>query len=324
MRIGFLTNEYSQQRQREKPVYIYPVLMAMQATHLRLQGYIVGWNDPNRRNYDRIVTEPENIDFLSLPYPDRVWTRAFDKRYQIYGNYKYHPATHMQVADGCWHGRCTFCVESRRKYKVREIDHCLAEIDDCRRLGFKEIFDDSGTMPDGQWLTDFCWKITQMRPGITLGCNMRIGADVDFDLMKLAGFRMLLYGIESANQETLSRIRKGVRASEIIPTLKSAKKAGLEPHIAVMFGYPWETDKDSRNTLQLVHYLLRKGYASTAQASFYTPRGGEQNPEGRKYVDKIYDVAYYPDFWIRKISDLRNLSDLVYLLKGIRKGIVRD
>jgi len=295
--------------------------MAMEATYNRNLGHSVSWGDPWRKNYDKVVTEPEGIPFLSLPYPDRKWTCALTKRYQIYGNYKYHPATHMQVADGCWHGKCVFCVETGRGYKVREIDHVLAEIDDCRSLGIKEIFDDSGTFPTGRWLDEFCKKVAGWN--MVFGCNMRVN-HVDYRLMRSVGFRMLLFGIESANQFTLDKINKGVNIDDVIPVLKSAKKAGLESHIAVIFGYPWETDRDSDNTLQLVHYLLRKGYASTAQASFYRVEGVESNQEARKYIRRIYDVAYYPDFWWNKLTALRTRWDLYYLLKSIKKGITRD
>ena len=43
MRILYLSNAYSQQRQHEKPTNIYPVLMAMEAEWYRKQGHEVVW-----------------------------------------------------------------------------------------------------------------------------------------------------------------------------------------------------------------------------------------------------------------------------------------
>lgn len=312
MKLLYLPNEYSQQRQRQKKVWVYPVLMAMEAEWYRKQGYNVIW-DKQDCKADRVITSPEGIPFESLPAPDRVFTRAKDKKYQSYGNYKFHPATHMMVADGCWHGRCSFCVEKDRKYRVRSFQSVQQEIWECWEQGYKEIFDDSGTFPDAEWMNTFC-KLTL--PKMVLGCNLRINARVNFEQMKQAGFRMVLFGIESANQSTLDRINKGVNADDIIPTIKRAAAAGLEPHVAILTGLPWENEAEEHKTIKLVHYLLRKGYAKTAQASLYDVKGEEAIDRGS--VKKIYGAALYLDFWYNKIRDIKSLHDLRYLGRGIK------
>lgn len=319
MRILYLPNQYSQQRQFDKKVWVYPILMAMEAQYNWLKGHDVDWVTRHGVYYDKIITKPEGIPFLKLPYPDRVWTNAFDKKYQSYGNYKYHPATHIQVANGCWWGKCKFCVEQMKPYEVRPVGHVILELWECQQLGFKEVFDDSGTFPIGSWLDEFCYS--EIPPGIKLGCNMRITNEVDFNMMKRAGFRILLFGIESANQNTLDRLRKGVRADDIIPVIKRASEAGLEPHIAVMFGYPWETCEEEERTLHLVHYMLRKGYAKTAQASLYRVEG-ERNIE-RNFRKRIYEVAYHPQFWYHQIKDIKSFNDFKYLLRKIKAGLWR-
>ena len=63
--------------------------------------------------------------------------------------------------------------------------------------------------------------------------------------MKAAGFRFILFGLESANQKSLDRINKNLRVEEIEPSLKICKEAGLEPHITAMIGYPWESREDA-------------------------------------------------------------------------------
>ena len=156
---------------------------------------------------------------------------------------------------------------------------------------------------------------------------MRI-VNVDYACMFHSGFRMVLFGVESANQITLDKINKGVKVENIIPTIKKASEAGLAPHVAVMFGYPWETDEEATNTLRLVHYLLRKGFAKTAQASFYTPPGKQDigsmpNCNHRRFVGKIYDVSYYPDFWFNQLRTIRSADDLKYLWRKIKAGLTR-
>lgn len=318
MRILYLPNYKSQQRQFEKKNYNpYPVRLAAEAEWYREQGYYVDWNPDKRfpypENYfDKIINEPENLPFFSLPKPDRVFTRAKD---YTSGNYKYLPGTHMQVANGCWWGECSFCVEKGRSYEVRPLQDVISELWECKELGFREVFDDSGTFPTDSFLDKFCHQA----PPLVYGCNMRM-VDVDYRMMKKAGFRMLLFGLESANQYTLDLINKGVKVEDV-KYIKKAEEAGLEPHVAVMFGYPWETDQDAVRTLKLVHFLLRKGYAKTAQASFFNKEDCKSNEKHRKFVRRIYDVWKSPEFWFNQLKDIRNTDDLKYLWRKIKAGL---
>lgn len=298
--------------------------LAMEATAMRDLGHIVKWDEPDYVGYaDRIFTEPQGMPFLLLPPPDRLFTKAFDRKYQNNGNYKHHPGTYIQSAAGCWWGKCTFCKERGKQYVVRPVDDVINEIKQCKAQGFREIFDDAASFPTGEWREEF---ISKLRPlNVTFSCNMRFGTNPDYKAMKDAGFRMLLYGLESANQETLDKVNKGVWGDHsdlhIIEELVLASSCGLEPHVAVMFGYPWEAHEDSMRTLKLVHYLLRKGYAKTAQASVYMAAPEEHQPPCEKakfYVPRIYHAAFYPDFWINKLKDIRNVDDIKYIWRGIK------
>jgi radical SAM superfamily enzyme YgiQ (UPF0313 family) len=92
--------------------------------------------------------------------------------------------------------------------------------------------------------------------------------------MKQAGFRFILFGLESANQATLDKINKGLRVEEIEPGLKMCKEAGLEPHITAMIGYPWETKEEAQKTVDLAKSLFKKGYVDTLQATVLIPYPG--------------------------------------------------
>ena len=321
MRILYLPSSKCQQRQFEKPkFYAYPVHLAMEAEYYRQHGENVTWGQDNDlMGVYMVVTEPGSVPFLSLPHPDRKFTNAFDPRYQDNGNFKYRPGTYIQSAGGCWHGKCTFCVEKDKPYEVRPVEDVIDEIKKCKKFGFKEIFDDSATFPTGGWLDEFVGKLLQFRNSIRFSCNMRM-VDIDYSWLRKVGFRMLLFGLESANQKTLNKINKEVKVEDYKYIIKAAK-ANLEPHLAVIFGYPWETDEEALNTLRLVHYLLKKGYAKTAQASFYTPPEGGGNETQRKYVKKIYEVYYSPTFWLNKLRDIHDIADLKYLWRQMKAGM---
>ena len=340
MRILYLPNSHCQQRQLEKPNFLaYPVLLAMEAEWYRKQGHEVLWHYYSGWEEDlmyktngmlqrwNIIQQLEGLPFLSLPHPDRVFTDAKNPKYQRNGNFKYLPATYIQSASGCWWGKCEFCVEKGKPYEVRPVEDVISEIRECFDMGFMEVFDDSATFPTGEWLEKFCscfllhahWYGGKKR---RISCNMRM-VDVDYKRMKYVGFRMLLFGLESANQKTLDKINKGRKVEDVKYIIKAAK-AGLEPHIAVMF-FPGESDKDSLTTLRLVWWLLKKGYAKTAQASVYNPTHIIQDsPETRKartYVRRIYDTWRSPSFWLTKLLDIHDKDDLKYLWRQIKAGL---
>lgn len=332
MRVLFTDSRYHSQRQYEKPVDIYPAHLAMFATLLRDQGHDVTWLGQDDGSFDRVVTSDLQIEvpFEQLPIPDRVFTHAMHPKYLSYGNYKYRPATHYLSSNLCWwagaHG-CVFCVDSKRILDgehrgVRSVDHVLTEIDDCLRLGFREMFDDAGTIPVGKWLKELCEKMiaSGRNQHMVLGCNLKPLKLDYYPLMRKAGFRFVLVGIESANQLTIDRIQKGQRSVDIIPIMKSMADAGLEPHVTTMFGYAWETHDDAMRTVDLVHHLLKKGYAKTAQASVYSPPRTAPDPSspGHRYVPMIYEAYRSPQFWFHKLADIRRWEDVTYLLRGAR------
>ena len=345
MRYLFPLSPYNQQRQFEKPVWVYPAHLAMYATYLINQGNDVAWGDDKNAKIHIADVEglikcdgkwaPEKIikddfqidvDFDKLPFPDRVFTDAKNPRWQSYGNYKFHPATHMMASNLCWYGKCTFCVDTLKLEQgehrgLRSVDHVLEEIDDLIANGYKEVFDDSGTFPMAKWLHEFCDKMIKSgrNKKIVVGCNLK-PIKADFKLMKEAGFRFVLVGVESANQETLDRIKKGQKSDEAIKVLKSMSDAGLEPHLTSMFGYEWETHEDAMRTVNLIHYLLKKGYVKTAQASVYSPPRTKPDPKstGHKYIPMIYDAYKSPQFWYHKIKDIKQWEDFTYLVRGGR------
>lgn len=326
MRYLFALNPYNQQRQFEKPVWVYPAHLAMYATHLRNEGHDVVWDDGDVYGETKIISNDEQIDvpFEQLPYPDRKFTDALNPRWQSYGNYKFHPATHMMASNLCWYGKCTFCVDTQKLQAgehrgIRTVDHCMEEIDDLISQGYKEVFDDSGTFPVGKWLEEFCEKMQKRKKKIVIGCNMK-PVNIDYKMMANAGFRFILVGLESANQSTLDRIHKGQRADKQELVIKDMADAGLEPHLTSMFGYEWETHEEAMNTVSMIHRLLKKGYAKTAQASVFSPPRTmpDPNSKGHKYITMIYDAYKSPQFWYHKIKDIKCKEDITYLIRGAR------
>lgn len=331
MRILFKDSRYHGQRQWEKPADIYPAHLAMFCTFLRNQGHEVVWLGKDDGSFDRIIENDEQIDveFDKLPLPDRKFTNSMNPKYLSYGNYRGSKGTHILSSNLCWWAGpkgCIFCHDSSRiiegePRRVRSVQHVINEIEDCVRIGHNECFDDAGTIPINDWLHEFCRAMikTGLNKKIRLGANLK-PIKQDFKLMKEAGFGFILVGVESASQKTIDRIQKGQHSEKVVENLKAMSDAGLKPHATFMTACPDENEEDCMNTVKLAHLLLKKGYAKTAQASVYSPPRtlADPNSIGHKYIPKIYEAYRSPEFWLRKIMDIREWEDFTYLVRGGR------
>jgi len=215
----------------------------------------------------------------------------------------------------------------------------------------KEIMDDSGSFPVGPWLAEFCQGMIERgyNKKVIFDCNMRLKAlnQEEYDLMGKAGFRFILYGLESASQKTLDKINKNLKVEEIEKGVKMAKSGGLEPHITTMMGYPWETRVDAEKTVKLAKKLFDKGYVDTLQATIVIPYPGTplykeckekdwltttnwdefdqrmavmKSPLTEKDIkgltQELYKSFMTPKFIMRKIFSVRKWSDVAFLFRA--------
>ncbi len=219
-------------------------------------------------------------DLADSPWIDRELVQ-----WELYakqnGNFKRTPGTYIMSGRDCWHGKCTFCSWTTL-YPVYRTRRPLDVVDEIEmlvtRYGVKEIMDDSGSFPVRAWLTTFCEEMIRrgLNKRVRIDCNMRfgrLGLD-DYKLMRRAGFRLVLFGVESANQETLDRFNKALKVEDVEEGAKWASEAGLAVHLTFMFGHAWEGPKEIANTVRLARRLLANGHAATLQCTLTVPYPG--------------------------------------------------
>jgi len=282
-------------------------------------------------------------------------------RWRLYseknGNFRRTPGAYIMAGRDCWHHRCTFCSWTTifPEWRTRSPEQVLDEVGRLiEQHGVCEIMDDTGTFPVGDWLHRFCEGMIERgyNRQVTLDCNMRFTAlsEDEYRLMKKAGFRLLLFGLESANPETLRRVSKGLTVEQIVDSCKAARVSGLYPHVTIMFGYPWESYDDALNTLNLGRELLIKGYAYTVQATIVIPYPGTPlfdeckandwlkttdwsrydmrepvmktpmtDAEINELVQGVYNVVFNPEFLARRLFSVRGWDDLRYFWRAGKK-----
>jgi len=309
-------------------------------------------------NPEKIIKKTPAHNLNSLPIIDRHLTK-----WHLYSqnntNYKYKPGAYIMSGRDCWWGRCTFCSWTTlfpgKNYRRFGVDHTIREIRNLvEKYHVKEIFDDAGTLPVGDWLQKLCQKLidTGLNRKVKISCNMRFGAlsEKDYQLMAKAGFRFILYGLESANPETIKKINKNINLKNIPCELRIAQKYGLEPHITIMIGYPWETKKDAQNTLNFAKKLFRQGIVDSMQATIVIPYPGTplfdycqknnllttdnwddfdmrqpviksqiSSNDQKQIIQSLFKGIITPKFIINKIKSIRSLADIKFLFGYTQK-----
>jgi radical SAM superfamily enzyme YgiQ (UPF0313 family) len=292
-----------------------------------------------------------------LPLIDRELTKW--RNYEIEYNLIGRPFFYIMSGRDCWWGKCKFCAWPILfpKFRVRDVANVLDEVDMLiDKYGAKEIFDDSGTINCGKWLHSLCNGLIERgySKKIRYSCNARFGvlSQNDYNLMRKAGFRLLKFGLESANQFTLDRLNKGIKVSDIIKGCEMAKKAGLTVHLTMIVGYPWETKEDALKTFELAKTLMQSGKADLLQATILIPYPGTPlwreakeknwflfNPlEYERYdmrepvlktkdsdakdvaavCGKIYTIFLTPSYALARLKSIKSTDDLNFNLRGIK------
>jgi radical SAM superfamily enzyme YgiQ (UPF0313 family) len=130
----------------------------------------------------------------------------------------------------------------------------------------------------GGFLKIFCDEMIKrgLNRKVRIDCNMRFGrlTSEDYRLMRKAGFRLVLFGVESANQYTLDRFVKALKVEDVEQGAQWASEAGLDVHLTFMFGHAWEGKAEIANTVALARRMLAKGWASTLQCTLTIPYPG--------------------------------------------------
>ncbi|MCQ9208469.1 MAG: B12-binding domain-containing radical SAM protein [Omnitrophica bacterium] len=293
-----------------------------------------------------------NLD--DLPFIDRELTK-----WKLYGEkiYKRAPFTYTMAGRDCPWARCSFCSWTTLypNFRVRSPESLLEEIGLLiEKYKIREIFDDTGTFPRGEWLNRFCEGMINRgyNKKVLFSCNFRFDylEKNSLKLMKQAGFRLFKLGLESANEKTLQKLNKATTVEQIKQGCRLVKQAGLEVHLTIMLGYPWETKADALRTVELARDLMKKGLCDMLQATVVIPYPGTplyaeavenswfrfgpteysrydmQEPvlktkdisakDVMSLADRTYSSFLQPRFLFRYLSNIRTVSDIQYILRG--------
>ncbi len=237
----------------------------------------------------------ENMD--EIPYASQFIKEYLNERDYFFAAATY-PSIQIFTGRGC-PCRCNFCVYPQtmhgHKYRARSPENVVAEFEYIAENfpDVKEVVIEDDTFTIGkERLSAICNLLIQKKLNKRLRwlCNARVNT-LDLEIMKLmkrAGCRLIIPGIESGNQQILDNIKKGTKVEQYLPYVKNAKKAGLLIHACYMVGNQGETKETMQDTLKLALRLN----TDTAQFFPLIPYPGTEAYEYNKKMGYLTVGSY--------------------------------
>jgi len=189
---------------------------------------------------------PEDLDTLPSPYLNATIDTSGKSRVILLSS------------RGCT-SPCTFCYTTRasgRTVRFHSIDRIVEEIRYLKKRGISDFwFADPNFAFSKKRLVALLEAIIAKVPGITFWCQTRYNL-IDPDLLKLlkhAGAHTIAFGLESAHDETLTRIRKGLDPARMSDAIRLTQEAGINVELFTLFGLPGETRENAVKTLEYVN-----------------------------------------------------------------------
>lgn len=199
----------------------------------------------------------KNLD--DLPFP--AWKEF---RLSLYpGTYPHRTKLELPMiaGRGCPY-RCVFCCRSLGEYcRHRSVASVIAEIEhNIKEFGCESIaFLDETFVANINWINDFLDTFIKkkLNKKVSWSCSTRVSNVTPGLLkrMKEAGCYYIFYGIESADNKTLKRIKKYITIEQVKKVIKWTKEAGIVPVGAFIIGLPGDKKNHIKKDMELAKEL---------------------------------------------------------------------
>lgn len=159
----------------------------------------------------------------------------------------------FQITIGCSQNTCSFCgMYKSKKFRARPVEEICGEIEEMarrNRTGIDRVFlaDGDALVYPFDGLVTILDALTTSFPGLT-----RVGAYASPNslttktleqlvLLREKKLRILYFGLESGDNATLQRIRKGFGADEMADLALKARTAGMKLSVTAILGIAGRT-----------------------------------------------------------------------------------
>ncbi len=288
----------------------------------------------------------KNLD--EIP-PPAYHLLPMDKYFPAVGSFKRLPVMIMFATRGC-PGRCTFCYRTFRGIvRKRSARNIIDEINILQRdYGIKEVafYDDTFTLFK-EVVREFCDIIKKEKIDLTWSCFTRVD-HINEDLLKImkqAGCHLILFGIESADEQILKNINKKISLDQAIQAVRASRKIGIETRASFMIGNQGETEETIKKTIafaikldpdevqfniataypgtELFAWAKELGYIKSFNWDDYSMSNVVLEIPGlpREKMQYYYELAhrkfyFRPKVIIRRLAHIRSWEQFIQEIKG--------
>ena len=194
---------------------------------------------------------------------------------------------------------------------------------------------------------EFCETIIREKIDITWSCFTRVDyvSEELLKLMKQAGCHLILFGVESADEQILKNIKKNISLKQVEEMVKLARKLGIETRASFMFGNQGETEETVKKTIdfavkldpdevqfniataypgtELFNWAKEQGYIKTFNWDDYNMSNVVLELPGleRNKLQHYYKLAhrrfyFRPKIILRRLLHIRSWAQLMQEVKG--------
>lgn len=156
----------------------------------------------------------------------------------------------LRTSSSCFYKQCTFCTHHNN---AQYVEYPLEEIKETIIKSKQKYFFLIDDMVHKNRLLQLAELLKPLN--ILWMCQLRPTKDLDKQtLVKLkeSGLRIVIWGVESANDRVLQLMKKGTNKKDLTQVLGDAKSTGIINVLYIMFGFPTETKEEFLETIDFL------------------------------------------------------------------------
>jgi len=231
------------------------------------------------RNGDNVIHNKDASlisDLDSLPHPAKHLYTPIDNSILppiAYGR--------LFTSRGCPFA-CSYCDSKKlwtRKVRYNSPEYVVEEMEELkRRFGVKLfVFDDDTFALDKKQCDSLLDLMIERNLGVYWRCETRANLVNDklLEKMKRAGCMSISIGVESGNDMILKKVKKGITKEQLLNACNLIKKHGMLVNAFFMFGFPWESESEIKDTIDFLYKIAPNGEVGAVH-SYLVPYPGTE------------------------------------------------